>query len=681
MKLTDLKGVGPKTEQLFQNIGIFTVQDLVRYYPVHYDEYTDPVAIAALAAGQKAVIYGTVTGRTAFRQFGGRSIVTTTVSDATGSLKVNWFNAPFLRSMLSAGSVFVFCGMVSEKNGRKSMEHPQILSVTEYEEKKKRLIPVYSLTKGLSGKLIGKAVQEALKIAPLTNEFLPETLLHINRLCDEAWAMRTIHAPETKEDFERARRRLAFDEFFLFIMTMRMLKAEEQDQMNPYPMKPKAAVEELLAALPYQLTGAQRRVWQEIEADLTGQRRMSRLIQGDVGSGKTIISFLAMLLCAENGYQAALMAPTEVLARQHFEKLMALKRDYHLDRLHPVLLTGSMRAAEKREALAAIAAGEANAVIGTHALIQDKVEYKSLGLVITDEQHRFGVHQRRTLSDKGRLPHSMVMSATPIPRTLAVIFYGDLAISVIDELPQSRLPIKNAIVDESWWPQAMRFIRREIAQGRQAYVICPMIEENEDFDVANVIDERSRFQKEFPDLTVGLLHGRLHPDEKNAVMERFLKNEIQILVSTTVVEVGVDVPNATVMLIENAERFGLATLHQLRGRVGRGKHQSYCIFMSAKTDQEIPERLSILKTSNNGFEIAEKDLSLRGPGDLLGIRQSGDAMFTIADIVQDHDVLVEASQTAASLLFDDPALLADEYQLLKKRLHQYRQENEKNLIL
>ncbi len=681
MKLTDLKGVGPKTEELFHKVGVFTPADLIRYYPVHYDQYTAPVAIGAVIPGQKCAVLGTITSPVGFRTFGKRSILTTTIQDPTGSLKLSWFNAPFLRNMLRPRSVYVFRGLVTEKKGIRTMEHPEIISPHQYEEKQNTLVPVYPLTKGLSGKLVGKAVREALKLAPLTNEFLPESLLHMNQLSDESWAVRTIHFPGSTEELERARKRLAFDEFFLFIMTMRILKQATNGEKNEYPMKETWDAEELLSSLPYRLTDAQLRVWHEIEADLSGEKLMSRLVQGDVGSGKTILAFLAMLMTAANGYQSALMAPTEVLARQHYEKLVSMKEEYHLDKLHPVLLTGSMRAKEKRLATEQIASGEVNAIVGTHALIQDAVSYHSLGLVITDEQHRFGVHQRRTLSDKGALPNSMVMSATPIPRTLAVIFYGDLDISVIDQMPAKRLPIKNAVVDESYRPQAMRFIRRQVEEGRQVYVICPMIEDNEEFEAANVIDERQILQTEFPDFRIGLMHGRLRPDEKNEVMEQFVNNEIQILVSTTVVEVGVDVPNATVMMIENAERFGLATLHQLRGRVGRGQYQSYCIFMAGQTSDQTAERLDILKNSNNGFEIAEKDLALRGPGDLLGIRQSGDAMFSIADVTRDRDVLIQAGQTAASLLHDDPSLIADENQLLRIRLQQYREENEKNLVL
>lgn len=681
MKLTDLKGVGPKTEELFQKIGIFTPEDLIHDYPIHYDQFEEPLPIGSLRAGVKQAVRGTISGRVTMRRFGSRSILTTELSDPTGKIQVNWYQALFLKNLLRPGSVHVFRGIVTERKGRRILEHPEIYSPQQYKEKEKTLVPIYGMTKGLTTRMIGKAVGEALKIVPLTNEYLPESLLHLAGLADEGWAIRKIHFPTDAGELEKARKRIVFDEFFLFILTMRLLKDQTSVKKNAFPMKKTWDTEEVIAGFPYKLTGAQRRVWNEIERDLAGDRLMSRLIQGDVGSGKTIIAFLGMVMAASNGYQSALMAPTEVLARQHFDKLTKLKGDQGLDFLHPVLLTGSLKASERRTAYEQIASGAANAVVGTQALIQEGVRYQKLALVITDEQHRFGVHQRKALMEKGDPPNSMVMSATPIPRTLAVIFYGDLDISVIDELPARRLPIKNAVVDESYRPAAMKFIRRQVEAGRQVYVICPMIEANEEFEAANVLDECSAFRKAFPDFEIGLMHGRLKEAEKEQVMEDFVTGKTQILVSTTVVEVGVDVPNATVMLIENAERFGLAALHQLRGRVGRGQYQSYCIFMAGESSDSIEERLGILQKSNDGFEIAEKDLELRGPGDLLGIRQSGDTVFHLADVARDQDVLALAGQMAAALMADDPALIHEEDRLLKEALARYRAANEKNLVL
>ena len=414
---------------------------------------------------------------------------------------------------------------------------------------------------------------------------------------------------------------------------------------NQCVMKPVKETEELLEKLPYDLTNAQKRVWKEISDDLQGAKLMSRLIQGDVGSGKTILAFLALLTAKENGYQGAMMAPTEVLAKQHFEGLTELKEKYGLQ-FNALLLVGSMTAKEKRLAYEQITSGEADIVIGTHAIIQDKVEFANLGLVITDEQHRFGVKQREVLSQKGLHPHVLVMSATPIPRTLAIIIYGDLDISIIDEMPANRIPIKNCVVDDGWRPKAYSFIKKEVAAGHQAYVICPMVEENEELELENVIDYAEKLKNELPDIKIAYLHGKMKAAEKNDIMEAFGRNEIQVLVSTTVIEVGINVPNATVMMVENAERFGLSQLHQLRGRVGRGAHQSYCIFMSNSKGKDTQKRLEILNKSNDGFFIASEDLKLRGPGDLFGIRQSGDLRFTLGDIFTDAQILKEACEAA-----------------------------------
>lgn len=444
-------------------------------------------------------------------------------------------------------------------------------------------------------------------------------------------------------------------------------------------MKPVPDIEQILENLPYRLTGAQAKVWRQIEADLQGENLMSRLIQGDVGSGKTILAYLAMIMTVKNGYQAALMAPTEVLAVQHYQGLLQLFQDQGITDVRAELLTGSHTAKEKRERYARIQSGEANLIIGTHALIQEKVCYHSLGLVITDEQHRFGVKQREALSLRGGSPHVLVMSATPIPRTLAMILYGDLDISVIDELPAKRLPIKNCVVGTQYRSKAYRFIERQISAGRQVYVICPMVEESEGMDGENVLDYAKRLQAALPaSIRISPLHGKMKPTEKNAIMEAFARQELDILVSTTVIEVGVNVPNATVMMVENAERFGLAQLHQLRGRVGRGEHQSYCIFIQGTQEDRMKKRLEILNQSNDGFFIAEEDLKLRGPGDLFGVRQSGMMDFRIGDIYKDSEILRQASLAAQELLARDPGL----EQPAHRRLHEKMQEAfaEKNVV-
>lgn len=473
-----------------------------------------------------------------------------------------------------------------------------------------------------------------------------------------------------------------FDEFLLFILAVQSLKEKTEEAPNAFPMHPVWTTEQIIESLPYDLTKAQLNVWHEIERDLSGQALMSRLVQGDVGSGKTILAFLAMIMTVENGYQAVLMAPTEVLARQHFQAMEKLLQEQNIDFGHPVLLTGSDTAKEKRKKYALIASKEANLVIGTHALIQEKVQYNNLGLVITDEQHRFGVKQREALTTMGNPPNVLVMSATPIPRTLAIIIYGDLDISVIDELPAQRLPIKNCVVDTSYRPKAYSFMEKQIRQGRQVYVICPMVEESEGMDGENVLDYTLKLRNVFsPDIKIASLHGKMKAKEKNVIMEAFATGEIQILVSTTVVEVGVNVPNATVMMVENAERFGLAQLHQLRGRVGRGEYQSYCIFMQGNGAKEISKRLQILNKSNDGFYIAGEDLKLRGPGDLFGIRQSGLLEFKLGDIYQDADILKAASETASEILSLDGDLSLPQNEELQRRLSAYMKEDLQNLGL
>ena len=671
MELTKIKGVGPKTASLFEKLGIRSCEDLLLTYPVHYDAYEPPVPCGAASLGAKCAVSGLITQPPAIRPGGRVSVTVADISDPTGKIRLIWYNAPFIRNVLKKGCVYIFRGTVSIHRGVKTLEHPEIFKPSDYEQKIKTLHPVYALTKGLTNNAFMKAVAGAMDLVPLPSEYLPEQMVRSLALMDETEAARAMHLPENEDHFAKARARVVFDEFFLFILAMRTLRAREAEAECAFPMKAVWETESILEKLPFRLTSAQMRVWTEIEQDLASDRLMSRLVQGDVGSGKTILAFLAMAQTAANGYQSSLMAPTEVLARQHFEKLCAFVEEQNLTYIKPVLLIGAQRAAERRESLTRIASGEANCIIGTHALIQEGVAYKSLALVITDEQHRFGVFQRRAMAEKGEMPNIMVMSATPIPRTLGVIYYGDLDISVIDQLPAHRLPIKNAVVDVNWRPNAWRFLAKEVAAGHQCYVICPMIEPSEELEAENVLEYSVKLSKELPDARIGLLHGRMKAEEKNEVMARMGAGEIDILVSTTVVEVGVDVPNATVMLIENAERFGLAQLHQLRGRVGRGDAQSYCIFLAGQASEAITKRLDILKHSNNGFEIAEKDFELRGPGDLLGIRQSGEAAFRIADLSRDREILKKAGDMAAVIMADDPALIGEEYELLKKRLDKY----------
>ena len=681
MKLTEIPGVGPKTEALFMKLGINDCESLTRYYPLHYDSYNEPVPVGDALVGTKITVKGTVKGGVNVFPAGNKKIVSCEISDGSGSLRLVWYNALFIRSVIKKGNTYYFRGIVSVRRGAKVMDHPEIFQIDQYEKNQGALIPIYGLTKGLSNNTVTKAVRAAFKLCGTSDEYLPEQIVRHYALMDEKEASEKIHFPADRDDLFRAGKRIAFDEFFFFILALRMLKSEEKDVPSDFPMKVCWETEDLIDALPYRLTGAQERVFREIEADLTSGKIMSRLIQGDVGSGKTVLAFLALVMAAHNGYQGALMVPTEVLARQHYEKFVSLTESIQELAVRPVLLTGSLKAAERRKALGEIRTGEANVVIGTHALIQDAVGYHDLALVITDEQHRFGVYQRRALTEKGRTPHMLVMSATPIPRTLGVIYYGDLDISLVDERPAARLPIKNCVVDESWRANAMRFLEKELLAGHQVYVVCPMIEENEEIHAENVIDRTKELKKIFPDFSVAMLHGRMKPEEKNRIMTSFAAGEIRILVSTTVIEVGVDVPNATVMMIENAERFGLATLHQLRGRVGRGDAQSYCIFMAGQMTEEIGERLLVLNRSNDGFRIAEKDFELRGPGDLLGIRQSGEAYFKAADPVRDRDMLKAAGELAAVIMQDDPMLTGEEYAVLREKIRKYISDSQGQVIL
>lgn len=678
--LRELKGVGEKTEKLFQKIGITTAEELLCYYPRTYDIYEEPVEIASAEEDKTVSIRATIATGIYINQIRNLQVLTTTVTDASGRLPVAWFNAPYLRGTLKKGSVFILRGKIIRKKGRPQMEHPEIFTPAAYEEIIHSMQPVYGLTKGLSNKMITKLVHQILDTRPLHGEYLPEEIRERYQLADANYAIRTIHFPKNMQELLTARKRLVFDEFLLFVLAIQLLKEKTEEAPNTFPMKPVWTTEEIIEGLPYDLTGAQKNVWHEIERDLSGHKLMSRLVQGDVGSGKTVIAFLAMVLSAENGFQSALMVPTEVLANQHYEGFLRLMEEQNIASCHPVLLTGSTTARQKREIYQKIADGEVNVIIGTHALIQEKVEYKNLGLVITDEQHRFGVRQREALTTRGNPPHVLVMSATPIPRTLAIILYGDLDISIIDELPAKRLPIKNCVVGTSYRPKAYSFIEKQVQMGRQAYVICPMVEESEGLEAENVTDYARKLQEILPgEIKVEILHGKMKPKEKNRIMEAFASGEIQVLVSTTVVEVGVNVPNATVMMVENAERFGLAQLHQLRGRVGRGEHQSYCIFIQGNNEENTSKRLKILNESNDGFYIAGEDLKLRGPGDLFGIRQSGLMEFKIGDIYNDAGILKNASEAAGEILALDFDLILPQHKALKEHLKGYMSEELENL--
>ena len=681
--ITTIKGIGEKTADSFAKMGVYTVGDILLRFPRTYVQYPIMEAvdyISTLPEGMHAIL-ARVKKAPVVRS--GRRMQVT-VLDISGrgtdasmpgvQVQLIWYRMPYIKNSLKPGHEYVFYGKVITKNGRYLMEQPVIYEVEQYQTMEERFLPVYSLTAGITNNLMIKTIRAALTEDTLLAEPLPSEVRQAYQLCEYNYAIKQIHFPDSMDTLITARKRLVFDEFFLFIMGMQYQREKKQREPNAFSYQDPQFVQGLIEKLPYELTGAQKKALAEVQENMAGAYVMQRLIQGDVGSGKTIVAFLAMAWTAHNGYQSAIMAPTEVLARQHYESYVKLCEEFGLD--YPVvLLTGSMTAKEKRIAYERLAEEPNAMVIGTHALIQEKAWYSNLALVITDEQHRFGVRQRGVFAEKGTHPHILVMSATPIPRTLAIIIYGDMDISVIDEVPARRLPIKNCVVNTGYRPKAYSFIAEQVRLGHQAYVICPLVEESENMEGENVTDYAKRIAAELPeDIHVGVLHGKMKNDKKNQVMEQFAANEIQVLVSTTVVEVGVNVPNATVMMIENADRFGLAQLHQLRGRVGRGDAQSYCIMINTSSTKTAQKRLEILNQSNDGFFIASEDLKLRGPGDFFGIRQSGELAFQLADIYQDADMLKAASDAVREILEADPDLLQEEHLRLHDEMEKFAKE-------
>lgn len=679
--IDSLKGIGAKTKQTFEKAGIETLEDLIHYYPREYERYEAPVPVMELKEGMYAAVSGRLLAPLQTRYVRGLSITSGLFGDGLESILVSWFNMPYLKNSLRSGVPYIFRGRIKAKGDRLILEQPAVFKPEQYQAVLGTMLPVYTLVKGMTNQMVTKAIRQVLEYRGLLAEHLPEAIRERYQIAEYNFSLEQIHFPKSEEGLREARKRLVFDEFFFFLLQLRGLKDARQKEQNQFEIREMPEPETLIQSLPYSLTGAQKRVWETIREELQQNTVMARLIQGDVGSGKTIVSILAMVMTAANGLQSALMVPTEVLARQHYASFQELMEKNGFA-FQAVLLTGSMTAKQKREAYAKIESGEVSVIIGTHALIQEKVNYHSLALVITDEQHRFGVRQREMLSEKGIFPHTIVMSATPIPRTLAVILYGDLDISVINEMPANRLPIKNCVVDVSYRKKAYEFIRKEVEAGHQAYVICPMVEESEAMDAENVVEYTEVLRTELPpSFCIEYLHGKMKPKEKNEIMERFLANEIQVLVSTTVIEVGVNVPNATVMMVENSERFGLAQLHQLRGRVGRGGAQSYCIFLHKLDGKQIRERLDILCKSNDGFEIANRDMQLRGPGDLFGVRQSGMLDFALADIYSDADTLQQANEAIGKLLKEDPKLQREENASLKRRYEQLLQRQKGRISL
>lgn len=650
MPIKNLKGVGEKSALLYNKLGIFTVEDLVKFYPRGYEKMPDISTVKEANEGETGAYLLAILQKPTLKKVRNLSIINAYAVDANAKsveeqerINITFFNMPYLISTLKPGKQYVFKGVL---RGNK-LEQPFMYKPEDYFALAGSIQPVYPLTKGLSNNGIKKVVAKALECVDVSKDHLPLHIREKYKLMGYAEALHKIHFPTSEEALLNAHRRLSFEEFFYFLLLVRKNKLYKEELKSSYEMIETADANRLIEALPYKLTKEQIKVWDEIRSDLTSGNIMSRMIQGDVGSGKTIIAFLSLLMTVSNGYQGALMAPTEVLANQHFETLNALIKKYNLP-FKPVLLTGQVPKKEKTVIYEQLKNGEVNIAIGTHALIQEGVEFKKLALVVTDEQHRFGVNQRESLSLKGQEPHILVMSATPIPRSLAMILYGDLSISRIEKLPSNRLPIKNCVINPSMRPNTYRFIEKEVGLSHQVYIICPLVEASEEdspfASYENVKDYSNKLKKELSEnIRIQYLHGKMKASQKNEIMQNFHDGNIDVLVSTTVIEVGINVPNATVMVIENAQAFGLAALHQLRGRVGRSDMQSYCVFINTDEKSESNKRLEILNKSNDGFYIAEEDLKLRGPGDLFGTMQSGELNFRIADIYNDSETLKDAS--------------------------------------
>ena len=645
-----LPGIGPKKAELFAKLGIETTDDLLHFYPRDYEDRTKLLPIASLEADVPACFVASVVSNPLTHRIpkpGNRALNVTkvTVADHTGRLNLTFFNAEYTAQRLRRGETYCFYGTVTGDYLGYAMVNPLFEALDAHGGLTRCIVPIYSLTAGLTNKMVMQAVANAMQRCTV-EELLPQSVRTRLALCDAAAAYREIHLPSSGEALEAAKRRLIFEEFFVFSAALAILRARRA--VRPVAPWENTALDAFLAALPFRLTDAQMRAVQDVLDDFRSGRPMSRLVQGDVGSGKTMVAAAAAYCAAQNGCQTAFMAPTEILAKQHFDTLSPLLEPLGV---RCALLTGSMTPAQKRDCRKALAEGQIALAIGTHALLTDATAFSKLGLVIADEQHRFGVAQRSALLAKGEQPHLLVMSATPIPRTLALFLYGDLDVSVIDELPPGREPVDTFLVDERYRRRLNDFIRRQAAEGHQCFIVCPAIEESEtdDLKAAEVWAQTLR-DNVFPNLRVALLHGKMKGAEKDAVMQAFAAGEYDLLVSTTVIEVGVDVPNATLMVIENADRFGLSQLHQLRGRVGRGKAKSYCVLVSDNRNAETRERLKALCATNDGFRIAEEDLKLRGPGDFFGSRQHGLPMFRVGSLLRDPEVLRQAQSAAAELI-------------------------------
>lgn len=657
-----LKGVGPKMAELLKKINIYTIRDLIEYYPRAYEDRTKLYTISELIVGENALFIADVVKPVQVLRKAKLTILSTYVADDTGVCKLTWFNQKYIKEKLKLGDRYIFFGKVINDNGKKAIETPTIYNLSEL-EKVQGIYPIYPLTAGITQNYLFKLVNNVYDNKPLVKEFFDDDFRKKYSLAEINFAMRNIHFPKTFNDVKNARRRLIFDELFMLQLALMTIKDSNLGKKKTTKFSD-VDITPFLELLPFKLTNAQSRVIDEIKKDMYSSRIMNRLVQGDVGSGKTIVAAIAIYIAVKNGYQAALMAPTTILANQHFNELSKYfsKLGITCD-----IITSSTTKKSKGIIIEKLKNNEIDVIIGTHSLIEDDIEFNNLGLVITDEQHRFGVKQRMKLGDKGSSVETLVMTATPIPRTLSIILYGDLDLSIIDEMPPDRKPVKTYVVNDNLEARVNEFIRKQVREGRQAYIVCPLVEDNEALELKSVEMLYEKYKNEiFKELNVEFLHGKMKNKEKDEIMRRFKNNEVNILISTTVIEVGISVSNATIMVIENADRFGLAALHQLRGRVGRGSHESFCILKSNNRSLQARQRLKIMETSNSGFDIAQKDLELRGPGDFFGIRQSGLPEFKLANLLTDVNVLKETQEAVKDLLKEDRNL--SKHITLKKEL-------------
>lgn len=652
-----VKGVGENRARLFAKLGLFTLGDLLHYFPRDYEDRSVYKPISEAADGESITVrIRFVSDIAESRPRRNLSLLKAQVTDGVSLMNVTWFNQSYIKQSIDISREYVFFGTVKRIGSRVEIHNPVFEELEHSGNLTGRIVPVYSLTRGITQNMLRKILRNALDaVSDKLVDILPSSFRSQYRLAETAFAFEQIHFPTSMENMEMARRRLVFEELLLLQLGLFSIKGSNNAQngirFSPVDMEP------FLKALPFKLTSAQERVLAEIKADMESDRRMNRLIQGDVGSGKTIMAVLAIYIAASSGYQSAFMAPTEILAEQHYRSVVPLLERFGIK---VGLLTGGMKKKEKETIKEEAREGRLDVLIGTHAVLEESTVFKRLGLVITDEQHRFGVRQRARLSQKGENPDLLVMTATPIPRTLSLVLYGDLDVSIIDTLPPDRKPVKTYVVDERMRDRVYQFIRKNIAEGRQAYIVCPLVEDSEELEVESATGLVEKIRDDaLKGLRVGLIHGKMKSAEKDDVMRKFSRGELDVLVSTTVIEVGVNVPNANIMVIENAERFGLAQLHQLRGRVGRGPYQSYCILFNQGKSQISRQRMEILAKSNDGFAISEKDLELRGPGDIFGVRQHGLPEFRIANLYRDMEVLKDV-QKAAQYIMAEGLLEKDE---------------------